>query len=237
MIEPAKPWDEEIKLQLEQADVLVFLVSADLIASDYVMNIELPAALQRRAAGNAEIVPVLVRDVRLPEVFRSIQCVKSHDDRPVALCPNAERDSAWCHVTEQIAVRVKIVNARRAAEQAGRRTLNSTQLKAVLTDRLVDAVGVRLCSRTGLGWYKDLGAVISKLVDAKQPDRKGRFLFLDPEGIIFRIDSSMIAWTPAPGPDFALTFEERKRRANELYDNLTAAGHQVRVTDLLLEAV
>ena len=50
---PGEPWGSEIAEQLERADVILLLVSADFLNSDYCYEIEMTRALERQAAGGA----------------------------------------------------------------------------------------------------------------------------------------------------------------------------------------
>ena len=60
-IRPGDKWDDEIKRKLEEADLYVFLMSTDLLVSDYVSETELPIALKRHGEKKARLVPVVVR--------------------------------------------------------------------------------------------------------------------------------------------------------------------------------
>lgn len=61
MIPPGGDWDQEISKNLHRADIVLLLVSADYLNSDYVNRIEVPVAMQRQAAGDCVIIPVLLR--------------------------------------------------------------------------------------------------------------------------------------------------------------------------------
>lgn len=58
---PSQPWEKAIKDNLEQADIVVLLVSSDYMASDFINRVEVPMAMQRQEAGNCVVVPVLLR--------------------------------------------------------------------------------------------------------------------------------------------------------------------------------
>src|SRR5690349_13295477 len=53
-------WDAEVKKALDRADIVLLLVMANFIGSDYIHRVELPTALRRRAADGAVVVPVLL---------------------------------------------------------------------------------------------------------------------------------------------------------------------------------
>ncbi|MEM0992220.1 MAG: toll/interleukin-1 receptor domain-containing protein [Bacteroidota bacterium] len=53
-------WDVEIKKNLAASQIILFLISADFMASDYIMEEEYPKALQQQAEGKATIIPIIV---------------------------------------------------------------------------------------------------------------------------------------------------------------------------------
>src|SRR5262249_16955345 len=56
-----REWADAIDEALERADVILLLVSADFLASDYCYDKELNRAMQRHEAGSARVVPVILR--------------------------------------------------------------------------------------------------------------------------------------------------------------------------------
>ncbi len=54
-------WEKQILAQLESAQIIVLLISSDFIASDYCYKIEMTRALERHRAGEARVVPVVLR--------------------------------------------------------------------------------------------------------------------------------------------------------------------------------
>jgi internalin A len=46
MIEPGTKWDDEIKKEMETSDIIIFLLSPDFIATNYIFDIEIPKALE-----------------------------------------------------------------------------------------------------------------------------------------------------------------------------------------------
>ena len=55
-------WAGEIDHNLEKADVILLLVSADFLNSDYCYDIELRRAMERHEAGDAVVVPIILRE-------------------------------------------------------------------------------------------------------------------------------------------------------------------------------
>jgi len=78
-----REWGEEIDEHLQSADVILLLVSPSLLASDYCYGIEIRRALERHEAGEARLIPVILRPVdwqRAP--FGKLQALPK-DARPV----------------------------------------------------------------------------------------------------------------------------------------------------------
>jgi len=60
LITPGEEWDGEIKKQLEQADVILLLVSAQFLASDYIRGVEIQRAVELSDASKAQVIPVIL---------------------------------------------------------------------------------------------------------------------------------------------------------------------------------
>jgi len=54
-------WKETINENLETADIILFLISPDSLASDYCISIEMKRAMQRHEAGEAIVIPIHLR--------------------------------------------------------------------------------------------------------------------------------------------------------------------------------
>jgi|GEM_PF-6975497 len=91
MITPGSQWEEEIIRELNTTDIFLFLVSADLLNTDYIMNIEVPAAIKRSQAGQTVLIPVIMRDCHwtatplgafqaLPEKGRAVTSFENPDE-------------------------------------------------------------------------------------------------------------------------------------------------------------
>jgi hypothetical protein len=93
-------WRGAIDSHLEKARVVLLLVSADFIASDYCYDVETKRALQRQRTGEALVIPVVLRACDWNSApFSSLQAVPK-DAKPVTSWAN--RDEAWCDVTRRI---------------------------------------------------------------------------------------------------------------------------------------
>ena len=53
-------WDSEIRAKIGEADVIFLLVSDHSLATDYIWNVEIEAAMQRHEAGTARVIPIIL---------------------------------------------------------------------------------------------------------------------------------------------------------------------------------
>jgi hypothetical protein len=61
MISAGREWEGQIDQKLERAQVILLLVSADFLASDYCYDVEMRRALERHEAGTVRVIPVILR--------------------------------------------------------------------------------------------------------------------------------------------------------------------------------
>lgn len=62
-ITPGKKWEREIDEHLNTADIIVLLISADFLNSDYCYGAEMTIALRRYEAEEACVIPIILRKV------------------------------------------------------------------------------------------------------------------------------------------------------------------------------
>ena len=99
-IGPGEEWEDQVDERLKSADIILLLVSADFIASDYCWDIEMKRALERHDAGEARVIPVIVRDVSWHSApFGKLQALP-RDGKAVKLW--LDKDSAWRDVADGI---------------------------------------------------------------------------------------------------------------------------------------
>jgi hypothetical protein len=83
-------WQEAIDRGLREADIILLLISADFLASDYCFDIEMKKALDRHAAGEALVIPVILRPVDWRATpFGKLQALPA-DGRPVTTFENLD---------------------------------------------------------------------------------------------------------------------------------------------------
>lgn len=62
-ISAGEEWKKEIEQQLNSAQIILLLISDDFLASDFCWSVELERAMERHEAGEARVIPVILREV------------------------------------------------------------------------------------------------------------------------------------------------------------------------------
>lgn len=93
-------WEEEINTQLETADIILLLISADFIASDYCYSKELKRAIDRHESNQAKVIPVIVRPVDWSDAPVAKLQALPKDSKAVTSWNN--QDEAWLSVSNGV---------------------------------------------------------------------------------------------------------------------------------------
>jgi tetratricopeptide (TPR) repeat protein len=113
MIQPGSEWDHEIDEALDAAEIILLMVSPDFLASDYCWGVEVQQAMQRHEAGEACVIPVILRSVMWEGApFAKLQPLPK-DAEPIASWEN--RDEAFYDVA--IGINVAVTNLRKERQQ------------------------------------------------------------------------------------------------------------------------
>ncbi len=77
-------WAIEIDTHLETAQIILLLISADFLASDYCYGVEMKRALERHLTGEARVIPIILRPVdwKLDPILSGLQALPT-DGKPV----------------------------------------------------------------------------------------------------------------------------------------------------------
>ncbi|KFA89873.1 SAV_2336 N-terminal domain-related protein [Archangium violaceum] len=83
-------WKTEVLAHIEHADVILLLVSADFLASDFLDSTEMQRTLDREAAGEALVIPIILRPCDWKDApFSKLQALP-RDAKPVTSWGNRE---------------------------------------------------------------------------------------------------------------------------------------------------
>jgi hypothetical protein len=89
-IKAGEDWGKKIDSGIEDADVILLIVSIDFINSNYCYDIELERALARHADGEAVVIPIIARSCMWKIApFAKLQAVPK-DAKPLALWANLD---------------------------------------------------------------------------------------------------------------------------------------------------
>lgn len=104
-IRPGTEWESEIDSHLNSAHIILLLISASFLASDYCYGIEMKRALERHAKKEACVIPVILSPVYWHETpFGKLQALPQNA-RPVTSW--RRREEAFFDVAEGIRAAIK----------------------------------------------------------------------------------------------------------------------------------
>lgn len=110
-----KEWHDEISEHLNAADIILLLVSSDFLFSDYCYEVEVKQALERHKAGQARVIPVILRPCDWKAApFSALQALPK-DLKPVKQW--ADHDDAFLDIAEGIRKAIEEINAGRLDEK------------------------------------------------------------------------------------------------------------------------
>jgi hypothetical protein len=126
-ITPGDKWREAIDEKLQGADVILILVSPDLIASDFAYEEEMKRAIERHERDEALVIPIIIRYTDFEDApFKSIQSLPT-DLKPVVAW--SDQDEAWLNVVTGIRKAIGKLSAERQqpAMEEVRKTLEQVR--------------------------------------------------------------------------------------------------------------
>ena len=99
-ISGGQDWAGEIDEHLNAAEIILLLVSADFINSDYAWGVEVGRAMERHRSGLARVIPVILREVHWEgAVFSKLQALPG-GAKPVTAFPS--QDAAFAEIARGI---------------------------------------------------------------------------------------------------------------------------------------
>lgn len=110
-IDPGEDWSDKIGKHLEEADVILLLISPAFIASDYCYGVELKRALERHGQGSATVIPVILRPCDWKDLPLGKLQATPTDGRPITMYPN--QDQAFLEVTQAVKRALKLTRVGR----------------------------------------------------------------------------------------------------------------------------
>ena len=131
-------WKDRIDRSLDEADVVLLLISADFLASDYCYDVEMERALERHEAEEAVVIPVIVRPVDWSDApFGKLQALPK-DARPVTSWP--DQDEALTDVAKGIRTSISKLHTARRTGAATKRDSSGEGYEPEEEEGLLDLV-------------------------------------------------------------------------------------------------
>jgi hypothetical protein len=104
-------WGPEIKKHLNEAKIILLLISPAFINSDYCYSTEMQHALERHKQGEARVIPIIVRHIagweKVPPGNIQLGDLQALPKEAMPVKSWTDRDEAWKEVTEGIEKAIK----------------------------------------------------------------------------------------------------------------------------------
>jgi hypothetical protein len=99
-VSAGQQWEEEIHQHLEDAHLILLLISSSFLASDYCYDTEMQKALERQETGTARVIPIILRECDWKIApFRKLQALPSNG-KPVTMW--RDKDAAFADIARGI---------------------------------------------------------------------------------------------------------------------------------------
>ena len=113
-----KEWNGQIDEHLNSAHIILLLVSSDFLASPYIHDVEVKRAMERHEAGDARVIPVIIRPCDWHTApFGKLQALPT-DAKPITKWTN--KDEAFTVVAKGIRAAVKEIVEKKKEKKKGR---------------------------------------------------------------------------------------------------------------------
>ena len=97
-LEAGAEWEPELRKHLDEAEVMVLLLSPDFLNSDFCWTVEMEAALARHHAGTAHVIPVVLRHCDWKNTSLAALQALPRDGTPISAWP--DQDEAFLGVVQ-----------------------------------------------------------------------------------------------------------------------------------------
>lgn len=96
-------WKKEIESALKNARVAILMVSADFLASDFIIENELPPLLRKAEQAGSLIIPVILRPCRFArdEALREFQAINPPNE-PLSLLDENEQELIYDSIAQRV---------------------------------------------------------------------------------------------------------------------------------------
>ncbi len=197
-IRPSEEFDPAIAAALDASDLILLLISADFMHSDYCSTIEMTHAMDRHAAGSAIVVPIILRPCDWHSApFGRLKALPQ-DGKPVTKWPTL--DDAFLDIVQQLRNLLAEQARARAAAAPSRSSGSTVAPQAMPAPRMPRSSNLALPRRfTDADRHDFLAGTLAyvqgyfenslKELEARNPGFTSRMTLLSPEAfkaVLFR---------------------------------------------------
>jgi serine/threonine protein kinase len=163
-------WRRAIDERLETAKVILLMISADYMASDYYYDVEMRRALERHNAGAARVIAILLRAYDMAAFSLANVPTLPSGQRPVTSWSN--RDEAWADVVQAVRREIEGIHGPRVvnAQPTGRTPIYRDAQTQLLSER-IESARARKEALDGAG--QSSAAVRIEILDLRRQIREG----------------------------------------------------------------
>ncbi|WP_008309992.1 GUN4 domain-containing protein [Leptolyngbya sp. PCC 6406] len=111
---PGTEWDAEIKARLNAADIILLLISSDFLATDYCTRVEIPEALRRHEAGEATVMPVILRSCGWR--YTPLAKIQAYPEKAEPIKSWKDIDEAYTNVVNGVYLAATKIKERRSSQ-------------------------------------------------------------------------------------------------------------------------
>lgn len=132
---PGEDWEKQIKINLENSELVLVLVSVNCLTSDFIKGNELFKAAEQHQKGNARIVPIIISPCywQVHKLFNGLQGLPE-DMKPVSDWANPH--SAWTNIAVSLKTIVDETRAQKGKQLKIQRELEERQrLESLAAER------------------------------------------------------------------------------------------------------
>jgi len=98
-LQAGEEWDFQIKEQLQQANIILFIVSVNFIATNYIWDIEIKKAIDRHNKEEATVIPIILRPCDWTGDATPFSKLQAIPEKPITRFDN--QDDAWLEVLQK----------------------------------------------------------------------------------------------------------------------------------------
>ena len=136
-ISPGAEWEQEIDKHLNEAQIILLLISSSFLASQYCYSVEMQRAIERHESKKARVIPVILRSVHWKEP--PLDKLQALPDRAKAISTWKHPDEAFTNVANGIVKVIEQLNAHSLSDPIAERRALIANL-----DQLIETVKLHM---------------------------------------------------------------------------------------------